>query len=44
MKKTLIHMIFVTLLFVASAPIPVLADGTNPRPPICPDGGSKCIK
>ncbi|HLJ30345.1 MAG TPA: hypothetical protein VKY85_26810 [Candidatus Angelobacter sp.] len=36
MKKTLIRIIVATLLLVACGSTPVLADGSDPRPPFCP--------
>lgn len=43
MKKTLIRIIFLATLLLASASKPVSADGGNPRPPFCPDGTTNCV-
>jgi len=36
--KTLIRIIAATLLLAACGSTPVLADGSNPRPPYCQPG------
>jgi len=36
MKKTLLRLLLVGLMLMAFNPTPVLADGTSPRPAICP--------
>jgi len=38
MKKNLIRLILAALLLVACGSTPVLADGSDPRPPFCPPG------